>query len=171
MRQNKRILFICKVGLFTALLCLSAWMYLPFAVPITLQTFVLFWMLGTVKPKTALFTLLVYLTLGLAGLPVFGGFQGGVGVILGPGGGFLLGFIPCALLCAYLYPKSLHTGYRLAVSGVGIAIIYLCGTLWYTFVYGHGNAFSVCILPFIVPDAIKILLATTLSKKLGRLIR
>ncbi len=171
MRQNKRILFVSKVGLFAALLCLSAWLYLPFAVPITMQSFVLFWMLGVMKPKISVSALLVYLSLGMVGLPVFGGFQGGIGVILGPSGGFLLGFIPSALLCAYLYQKANRATARIAIGVVGTAIIYLCGTLWYTLVYGNGNAFSVCVLPFLLPDTVKVLLATMLSGRLGRFIQ
>lgn len=171
MRQNKNILFISRVGLFAALLCLSAWLYLPFAVPVTLQSFVLFWMLGTMKPKVSLTALLVYLSLGAVGLPVFGGFQGGIGVILGPSGGFLLGFIPCALLCAPLFPKAKRISLRIAVGVLGTVILYLCGAIWYTFVYGNGDAFAVCVLPFLLPDAVKIVLAATLSEKLGRFIQ
>ena len=149
-----------------ATICIiSVWQIpLPFlAVPLTFQTFAVC-LAGSVigKWRGALATL-VYITLGIVGLPVFSGFQGGVGIILGPLGGFILGFIPFAFFAGM--GKRKKPLIRFLFCGAGLIICHLFGTLWYAFITGTqiGAAFLFASLPFIIKDLGSALLAVVLA--------
>jgi biotin transport system substrate-specific component len=106
----------------------------------------------------------VYLLLGAVGLPVFSGFQGGPGVLLGPTGGYLLGFLLLAL-CYWLLQKKLG---QLPALLLGLLLCYGCGTAWFYWMYG-GSLWAVlmnCVIPYLIPDGIKLLLAVTVRKRL-----
>jgi biotin transport system substrate-specific component len=106
----------------------------------------------------------VYLLLGAVGLPVFSGFQGGPGVLLGPTGGYLLGFLLLAL-CYWLLQKKLGP---LPALLLGLLLCYGCGTAWFYWMYG-GSLWAVlmnCVIPYLIPDGIKLLLAVTVRKRL-----
>ena len=89
---------LTKIALFVAVLTVSAYITVPFVIPFTMQTFAVFlacFMLGGVKAFVAI---LVYVLLGAIGLPVFPGFKGGAGALLGPTGGYIVGFLFSALV-------------------------------------------------------------------------
>ena len=171
MQNKSRILKICRVGLFAALLALGAWIAIPFPVPITLQTFVLFLVAGTLPLVQALSSVAVYLGIGLVGLPVFAGFGAGIGTFLGPTGGFLLGFLPAVLLFSLSCDKKQSFLWQAMSACVSLILIYSCGAVWYTLVYGGKGVIGACILPFFPADAIKIAIALPLARRLKRHIR
>lgn len=157
------------VSLAAALICLCSWIQVPSAVPFTLQTFAVFLVSGTLGVKKGVAATLVYILLGAAGLPVFSGFQGGVGVLFGSTGGYIFGFVLSALIvgfsCEKFGRKFLPS---VLYSATAMLACYAVGTLWFAFLYGDGNilgAFSVCVLPFIIPDVIKITLAMIIAKR------
>ena len=161
-------------GMFSAMLCLCAWLALPLGdVAITLQTFGIFLALGVLGGKRGTVVILMYLMLGATGVPVFSGFQGGIGALLGVTGGYLTGFLACGLiywLLTALFPKQ-----ELLAMATGLAVCYCFGSLWYYNVYITGDgAVTVgyiiikCILPYLVPDIMKLFLAWKLSQKLKR---
>ena len=86
------------IALFAALMALCAWVTVPYAVPFTMQTFGVFLALLLLGGKRGTICMAVYLLLGAVGLPVFSGFRGGVGALVGSTGGYLVGFIVSALL-------------------------------------------------------------------------
>ena len=162
------------VSLSAALICLCSWIQVPSAVPFTMQTFAVFLVSATLGARKGVAATLVYLFLGIAGLPVFSGFQGGVGTLLGATGGFVFGFVLSAFIVGISSDKW---GYGLLPSVLSsvtaIAVCYLTGMLWFAFVYGNGNlsgTFTVCVLPFILPDAIKITLAMLVAKRVSVII-
>ena len=158
-------------GMCSALLCLCGWLSFPIGdTAITLQTFGIFLCLSTLGGKRGTVSIFVYLLLGVAGLPVFSGFRGGMGVLLGATGGYLAGFLVCGFvywLLSVLFPR-----HSLAAMVAGLFACYLFGSLWYYIVYTAGSAatlgfiFAKCVLPFLLPDIAKLLLAHSLSKKL-----
>ena len=158
-------------GMCSALLCLCGWLSFPLGdTAITLQTFGIFLCLSALGGKRGTVSIFVYLLLGAAGLPVFSGFRGGMGVLLGATGGYLVGFLVCGLvywLLSVLFPR-----HSLAAMVAGLFICYLFGSLWYYIVYTAGSAATLgfilakCVLPFLLPDIAKLLLAHSLSKKL-----
>ena len=159
-------------GMFSALLALCAWIYVPFGdVAVTLQTFGIFLCLGILGGKRGSCAILVYLALGAAGLPVFSGFRGGIGALLGTTGGYLTGFGLCGLvywLLTALFPKQ-----QLLAMVAGLLICYGFGSLWYYHVYiDGGSAASLgfivlkCVVPYLLPDTLKLILAQQLSKRI-----
>ena len=165
---------LAAVSLCSALMCVCSWIQFPSAVPFTLQTFAVFFIALTFGTKKALTSTVIYILLGAVGLPVFSGFQGGIGALLGATGGFVLGFIPSVIIVSLLARKFAKSFLSSAVCCLpGLAICYVSGLLWYVFVYGGGNlksAFFVCVLPFIVPDVLKIILASTVSQRVYRIV-
>lgn len=165
---------LAAVSLCAALMCICSWIQFPSAVPFTLQTFAVFFIALALGTRKALAATVIYILLGAVGLPVFSGFQGGVGALLGATGGFVLGFIPSVIAVSLLARKFAKGFLSSAVCCLpGIIICYISGLLWYVFVYGGGSvksAFFVCVLPFIIPDVFKIILAATVSRRVSNVI-
>lgn len=157
-----------------ALLAISAWCAIPMPqVSFTMQSFAVFFALGLLGGRRGVISISIYLVMGLIGLPVFSGFRGGVGVLLGVTGGYIWGFLLAGLLywaVTALFGQGFKA--RLAAMILGMLLCYGCGTVWYLRVYG-GNLWAVltaCVLPYLLPDGLKIALAITLSGKLKRIV-
>ncbi len=166
-----RSLTLC--AMFTALSCLCAWLTIPFpGVPFTMQTFAIALTLMVLGGKRGCAAIFAYLLLGLCGLPVFSGFQGGVWALVGPTGGFLMGFG----LGALGYWALTALGVKpVPAAAACLAVSYLSGCLWYAFGYlsgaaSLGAAALQCVVPFLIPDGIKLALAAIVSKKLNKLV-
>lgn len=157
-------------ALFAALIALCAWICIPIpGIPITLQTFALFLTLGTAGGRLGLWVSLGYLLLGLVGLPVFTGFQGGIGVLLGPTGGFLLSF-PLIAGCYWCITGLSRGKGKLIAMVAGQLLCYTAGCLWYWGLYLKGSgslwaAVAQCVLPYLAGDGTKLLLAWWLSRR------
>ena len=91
--EHDRVKDICYIGLFAAVICICSWISVPFVVPFTLQTFGVFLTLMVLGGKRGTLSIILYVLLGALGLPVFASFNGGLAYILGPTGGFIVGFI------------------------------------------------------------------------------
>ena len=166
--MKTRNMVLC--ALFAAQMAICAWISIPTgSVSFTLQTFALFFTLSVLGGKLGSVTVLIYLALGAVGLPVFSGFQGGIGALLGPSGGFLFGFMLTSLL--YWLTTSLlgsRTYIKITALCIGLLCCYLCGWLWYCR-FAPVNFFLWC-LPYLLPDALKLILALFLSKRLKAVI-
>lgn len=157
-------------SLFAALIAVCAWIAIPVPpVSFTLQTFGIFLALGILGGRWGCVSILLYLLMGLVGLPVFSGFRGGAAVLLELTGGFLWGFLAAGL--TYWLLERLG---KLLAMIAAMLVCYGCGCWWFT-VYagtaGWGAAVMACVVPYLIPDAIKIWLALTLSKRIGKHIR
>jgi biotin transport system substrate-specific component len=154
-----------RCGCCAALIAVCAWLSVPVGqIAVTMQTFGVFLTLLLMGGKKGTLACGVYLLLGAVGLPVFSGFQGGPGVLLGPTGGYLLGFLLLAL-CYWLLQKKLG---QLPALLLGLLLCYGCGTVWFYWMYG-GSLWAVlmnCVIPYLIPDGIKLLLAVTVRKRL-----
>ena len=168
---------MARCAMLTALLCVCAWIGFPFGdVSITLQTFALFLTLGLLGGKYGSLVCLLYLLLGTVGLPVFSGFRGGLGTLLGATGGYILGFLAAAVVY-WLMTGLLGSRFwiRLVASLLGLIVCYGFGTLWYALVWARGGmALGLilwkCVVPYLVPDLIKLGLALAATEKLKRFI-
>ena len=161
---------IVLCALFAALMAVCAWISVPLGpIAVTMQTLGLFLTLGILGGRRGVAVMTGYLALGAIGLPVFSGFRGGIGMLLGPTGGFVWGFI----LTALLYPclqRRLPEWIAMALSLLGC---YACGTVWFALRYG-GSApaiLAACVLPYLIPDALKLLLARQLTRRLKHFLR
>lgn len=162
---------LVRCGLISALIAVCAWITVPFAVPFTMQTFGVFCALLILGGKYGTVSISVYVLLGIIGLPVFAGFQGGIGVILSPLGGFIIGFILMGL--TYLLLTKIYgekTIVQLTALIIGLFICYISGAIWFVCFkksIGLITAITTCILPFIIPDAIKLWLAYIITKRIN----
>lgn len=155
-----------RAALFAALITLCAWLSLPVLdVAITLQTFGIFLTLFTLGGKWGTVCISVYLLLGAVGAPVFAAFQGGIGVLAGATGGYLWGFFLTALVYWMFEKLCKPLGVIL-----GLLVCYLCGSAWFALYVHPGLGFLVavgkCVLPYVLPDVIKITLAWKISQRL-----
>lgn len=161
-------------GICAALLALSAWISIPMPqVSFTMQSFAVFFALGLLGGRRGSISIGIYILMGAVGLPVFSGFRGGLGVILGVTGGYIWGF----LLAGPVYwaiTALLGQGFkvRLGAMILGMILCYSCGTWWYLQVYGgtFQAVLLVCVVPYLIPDGIKILLALSLAHRLKKVI-
>ncbi|GAB6189117.1 biotin transporter BioY [Marinitoga arctica] len=157
---------ISLLGLFTAFLIVTSWIKIPtpFGVPFTLQVFGVMLTIYFIK-KESWKPVLIYILLGALGIPVFAGFAGGVSVILGPTGGYIIGFL-IATLVSYIPFNEIIKGF------LAIMIIYVFGVsgLMIKLDLSLIKAIKIGFLPFILFDSLKVILAYytyKLTKKYG----
>lgn len=176
-KENFYIKDLTYMGISLALIIICTWIYIPTTIPFTLQTFAIFTTIGILGTKKAFITILAYLFLGIIGLPIFSNFNSGLSAIIGPTGGFLLSFIIVALITGTLIEILPDNKISQFVSMLtGLLICYLLGILWFINIYlGEFNAeniikgLSIAIIPFIIPDFLKILLSISIINKFKRL--
>ena len=167
------------VAFFSALIAICAQITVPAAVPFTLQTLAVFLAGSILGLKKGTASILIYIMLGIAGIPVFSNFSGGAAVLLGPTGGYIIGFIAIAVISGFVKDKF---GSKLWITAVGMTIgllvCYIFGTMWFVIMYNNTKggmsimkAIHICVIPFLLFDAIKIAVATILSNRLNKLLR
>ena len=168
-RPFKVLIFI---SLLAAILSISS----PFsiylgAIPFTFATFIIYIIGGITKRFNGFISIVLYIMIGLIGVPVFSGFRGGLYVILGPTGGFIVGYIPMVLIISLItsIDKNKIYWYFIAMF-LGTIVCYLFGTLWYVFITNANivMAFKICVLPFILFDTLKIIFAVIISYSLNK---
>lgn len=161
---------LVRCGICTALLAVSAWLSVPAGeISFTFQSFALFLTLCLLGGGKGTAAFGAYLLLGAVGVPVFSGFQGGFGVLLGPTGGYLWGFL-LGCFCFWLPEKRLPRWVLLVACQL---LCYLCGSLWYGLVYTGGGFWAVvlkCVVPYLLPDGLKLMLALAVSKRLKNIV-
>lgn len=177
-KRSSNILNITTVALSVAILSVCSWITIPAfgsLVPFTMQTFAVFVIAGLLGLKKGLLSISVYILLGAVGVPVFTGFRGGVNILLGPTGGYIIGFIFCVFIIG-LFKLIKKRSIMLSVISMifGLTACYTFGTAWFYIAYadmgkesGLISILTMCVFPFIIPDLIKILLAAILVNRLS----
>ena len=164
-------------ALFAALLAVCAWLVIPAGdVPFTLQTFGVFAALGLLGGKRGTIAILVYLLLGAVGAPVFAGFKGGVGALLGVTGGYLVSYLFMGLIVIAAEKLFGDRTIVFLIAGViAIIVCYAFGTAWFVVAYARtagpiswAAALGKCVLPFVLPDLAKLALAVLLRDRVKR---
>ena len=165
---------ITLIALFAAVISVSALISIPFGtVPVTLQTFGVFCALILLGGRRGTVSVAVYVAIGAVGLPVFSGFSGGVGRLFDSTGGFIFGFLAAALVY-WLLSRLLGTSLRAtAVSSVTAhLVLYAVGAVWFYLGYADGAGFlaalTATVLPFLLPDALKLFLAIFMCGKIKK---
>ena len=161
-------------ALFSALMVICAWITVPTVVPFTMQTLAVFLTAQLLTLRYSLLSMGIYVGLGVAGLPVFSGFQGGIGTLLGPTGGYITGFVIIILTTA-IAMKILGDGQfvRIISMTAGLVLCYVLGTAWFMIITKTNliSALIICVLPYIIFDIAKMFFACLLYKKLKKLIK
>lgn len=165
---------ISLVGLMTALICVLGPLSIPLPfspVPISLTNLAIYFTIYVIGTKRGTLSYLIYLLIGFIGLPVFSAFTAGPGKLLGPTGGYLIGFIFMALICGFFiekWPEKLYLHFAGMV--IGTAVCYVFGTVWLA--YQAGMSFSAAlaagVIPFLPGDLAKIVIAMLLGPQINR---
>ena len=153
-----------RAAFFAALITVCSWLSVPIGdVAFTLQTLGIFLSLTILGGKWGSVSILIYLLLGAMGLPVFSSFRGGIGMLLGATGGYLWGFALGGLIYRLLERFGSLPGLIAAQ-----LVCYVCGTAWFAFWSGGGIGFVLlrCVVPFLIPDFLKIWLTLYLKNRL-----
>lgn len=170
---------IAVTAVLTAVICaISPWTIPVGPIPISLASFGVYIAACTIDWKTGTVSVVAYVAIGAIGLPVFSGGEGGFGKLAGPTGGYIIGYIFCTLIIGVLvdalgsrrtigklfYPLSMIAG---------TAVLYAFGTAWYMWQTSAalGAALLVCVVPFLIGDAIKIALASLICPQLRRTLK
>jgi len=172
-------------ALFAALMavCSQIMIPLPSPVPINLGLLAVWICGGLLGAKKGAISVLVYILLGAVGVPVFAGFNAGLGALAGPTGGYIIGYLPSVILFALLTERAAVswrnrksvTGFLLLVAG-GLPAMVACyapGTAWFMFITGMGliEALVLCVFPFIPGDVLKIIAAVFICEALRKRLR
>lgn len=172
--RTSRTTGLVRAALAAALISASALVIVPVGpVPVTLQILAVAATVLLLSPRESLAALVTYVGLGAIGLPVFSGGSGGFGVLAGPTGGFLLGFLLGAPLGSFARMR-LADRHPLAADLAGlivlIAVSYAAGLSQFVMVTGMTvtGALAVAVAPFLVPDAIKAVVAVVVARAVRR---
>ncbi len=163
-----------RIALFSALMSVCAWVVIPSAVPFTMQTFAVLLAAAVLGGRTAAVSVLVYIALGILGLPVFSGGRAGLGALFGATGGYIIGFLPCSYIAGKLCEKTKKRPILMSLSMLsGLLCDYIFGAVWFWLIYLQGQSFAVAVttgvLPFVATDILKIVLASLVAVKLQKI--
>ena len=169
---------LVRVAISAAIICVCAPFSIPIGpVPISLATFAVY-LISLILPFTdSTLAVLVYVALGAVGVPVFSGFMGGFGRIIGVTGGYIIGYIPCALITSLIArlgkEKKLSPFFDAVGMIAGTLVLYALGTAWFCIQTSNpvGSALSLCVIPFLPGDAAKMVLAALLAAALRPALR
>ena len=177
MQQNKnKTKDIVFIALFAVLIAVCSWISIPFVVPFTMQTCAVYLTLNFLGAKKGTVSICIYLVLGLIGVPVFSNFNSGMVALFGLTGGYMIGWLLSGLVM-FLVEKLLGRKiWAQAVSMIaGLVVCYIAGTAWFMVVYarntgpiGLWTSLLWCVIPFIIPDLLKLGLALWLSQRLRK---
>lgn len=173
--KTKDLVFI---GLSAALIAVCSWITIPLTVPITLQTMAVYLISALFGAKRSTIATVIYILIGTIGVPVFSNFKSGFGVLLGSTGGYMVGFIFTALIIGTVSDKTDKIWAMVLSMIAGILVCYAFGTVWFAVVYAKTNdaapllsILGWCVFPFLLPDAVKIAIASILTIKLKKYIK
>lgn len=170
-RSNRTVsLVLC--GMFTVLIAICSYITIPILIPFTLQTFAIFLLLSVMGGKRGTVCIMIYLLLGALGIPVFHGMTGGIGILFGNTGGYLLGFLLIGLIYLLMTACFRDTmAVKCIALLIGLIACYTFGTIWFAIFYLEESGISSvigillsCVIPFILPDLVKLALALSVSK-------
>ena len=170
---------LAYIAMGASLIAICSWISMPTTVPFTLQTFAVFFVLLLLGGERGTLAALVYVLLGAVGVPVFSGFSGGIGVLLGNTGGYILGFLFVGLiymLFMKIFKKNIYI--KIAALVLGLLVCYVFGTAWFMYVYMQNTGeigliavLNLCVFPFIIPDLVKMAIAVVIAKRIGPVIK
>lgn len=168
---------ITKISFMSTFIVICAWINikLPF-VSFTMQTLGVFVALETLGGTRGLYSIIIYISLGVIGMPVFSNYQGGVGVLFGMTGGYILGFVFQSII--YIVATKffgISKKVRILAMVLGLLSCYLFGTIWFVYLYSRNvseigilSALMMCVIPFVIPDFVKMYFAFIISNRLNK---
>ena len=168
---------LTSIAICAAVISVCAWITVPATVPFTLQLLGVFLSVRLLGGRNGTIAVAVYILLGSVGAPVFSGFGAGAGVLIGPTGGYIVGFLFIGLI--YWLGEKACTG-RIAACGLmlaGLIVCYAFGTAWFIYVNAaRGKALTVltslgiCVFPYVIPDLLKLAASEMIAWKVVKLL-
>lgn len=174
MNAKNKTIQLTLIALMAAVICVLGPLSIPLPgglVPISLTNLAIYFILYILGMKRGTISYLIYLLIGLVGVPVFSNFTGGVGKLFGPTGGYLFGFIFLSIIAGIFIDKWFDKWYFCFIGMIlGTAVCYLFGTAWLAYQAGYTfyAALWAGVIPFIPGDLIKIILATILGPQIRK---
>lgn len=173
---------VAYIGLSIAIIAVCAWVTVPIGpVPFTLQMLAIPLVIAVLPPIQAVSAVYLYVIIGAIGVPIFSGFKGGIGVLLGPTGGFLIGYLIGVVLAVLFLSlvrqkaksSALDIAFVIVAGIIFTACAYVVGCIQYSVVANVGmqQAFLVSCAPFIIPDLVKVIVAAICAQGVRRVIR
>ncbi len=187
--KNRAFIYdLVLISVSAALIAVCSWISIPLGpVPFTLQTLGILAVMLTIGGRRGTIAVLVYLALGAVGAPVFAGFKGGIMSFAGPTGGFLVGFLIAGLvywlLEKLIFKKLMNSPVKTWIFGmisfvIFEAVMYVVGVIWFMTVYaaqtgpvGLATVMGWCVIPFIIPDIVKMVVAVFIGERASKLIK
>lgn len=170
---------ITYISIFIAIISICSWISIPMVIPFTLQTFAIFITVGILGTRRSFIAIIIYILIGALGVPVFANFSSGVSSIVGPTGGYLVGFLLIALITGKLMeilPKK--NIYQIISMIIGLIFCYTFGTLWFVYAFTNSDTsmgilkvLSLCVIPFIIPDLIKIVIGNIVINRVKKFVK
>lgn len=165
-KKRSMIYKMCTMALMTAVICILAPLSIPIGtVPISFTNLAILFTLYLLGWKMGTASSVLYILIGLIGLPVFSGFTGGIGKLAGPTGGYIIGFIPMAIIAGIVIEKTNNIFLQYLSMVIGTIVLYAIGTAWFCVVMDTTvmTALSICVFVFIPGDLIKMVIAAGLG--------
>ena len=159
------------MAMMAAVTCILGPLSVPIGqIPISLTNLVIYFTVFVLGIWAGTGSYGIYLLLGAVGLPVFSGFTGGIGKLAGPTGGYIIGFIPMAIIAGIVIDKFSQRWIQILGMIVGTAICYAFGTAWFCIQAGYtvSAALAVCVIPFIPADLIKMVIAMIIGPEIRK---
>ena len=187
--KNRAFIYdLVLIAISAALITVCSWISIPLGpVPFTLQTMAILAVMLTCGGRRGTISILVYLVMGACGIPVFAGFKGGVTSLIGPTGGFLVGFLIAGLIYWLLekliFKKLMTSTVKTWIFGainsvIFEVVLYIVGVIWFMTVYaaktgpiGLGAVMTMCVIPFIIPDIVKLIAAVIIGERARKLVK
>jgi len=159
------------IAVMAALICIAGPLTIAVGpIPLSLASFAVYLAGAVLGSRRGAAAVLVYLLIGMIGVPVFSGFSGGFQKIAGVTGGYLIGYLPCAWISGMGKGKTKWKLFLCLLAGT--LALYLLGTAWFMAQTGNGlaAALGLCVLPFLPGDGLKMIAVTLLvSERLWKL--
>ena len=167
------------IALFAVIILVCSQIAIPFVIPFTLQSLGVFLAFGILGGKKGLISFLLYLALGLVGVPISASGEVGIGVFVGPTAGYFIGWIICGVIFWVFESRTGNTNkIRILFLSIGTICCYITGSVWFAFVYSYNNAsigiwsaLCYCVFPFIAFDAIKLFVANVITDKIRKKVK
>ncbi|OBR96797.1 biotin transporter BioY2 [Clostridium ragsdalei P11] len=172
MQKKSNVYQMAIIGVMAAVICILGPLSIPIGVvPISFTNLAIYFVLYTLGMKKGTISYIIYMLIGFVGVPVFSGFTGGPSKLLGPTGGYIIGFIFMALIAGFFIDVFFDKWYLCFVGMVlGTAVCYVFGTIWLSYQtnISISAAFAAGVIPFIPGDLAKILIATFIGSKIRK---
>lgn len=166
---NQKLHTMMNLSMLISILCIIGPIVIPLPIspiPISLTTLGLYLGIHILGYKQATIATLIYIILGFIGLPIFSGYTGGPHTLLGPTGGYIIGYIPMTYITGLILPLTV-LAYPL-----GLLSCYLLGTLWLSYIthIPYQTAIFIGVLPYLLVDILKIIIAHIVFPKISRIL-